>query len=38
MKQKILKENAEGSGFWFDENMFIFEYNLQTKKFSTPHY
>lgn len=38
MKQKILKEIAEGSGFWFDENMFIFEYNLQTKKFSTPYY
>jgi hypothetical protein len=38
MKQKILKEDAEGSGFWFDENMFIFEYNLQTKKFSTPYY
>lgn len=37
MKQRILKECAEGSGYWFDNNMFIFEYNLQTKKFSTPY-
>ena len=33
MKQRIEKECAMGSGNWFDNNMFEFEFNIQTKKF-----
>lgn len=37
LKKRILNQSGEGSGFWFDANMFIFEYNLKTKKLLTQY-